>query len=303
MKPIRLARSPEGLRILDDWHQRFQARLPVPVQAQQIETRFGGTTVLSSGPEGGLPLLLLHGAMAGAPHALGELAGLPGRRRIHAVNIPGQSTRAAAIRLRFGSDEYADWAEDVVAALGLERLLVAGVSWGGAVALELARRKPDWLRGLILVVPAGIVHGPIWPALRDVAWPILRYRMAPDEDRLRRALQHLTTNDDPLWTPYLGDVFRHWRTDFSAPPRIAEGDLAGFPASVHVFAADRDRSFPGEALLRRAEAVFPNLHGGTLLRDSAHTPSFRPEDREAFAAQLEQVWSELEAADEGRRPT
>lgn len=295
MKSVQLARSDEGLRILDEWHDRFAARLQYPTAVRRIETRFGETDVVVTGPESETPMLLLHGAMSGAPHALGELAELPSTRRIYAANVPGQSTRAAPVRLKFGSGEYGDWVEDVVAALGLPRVVLAGVSWGGAVSLEVARRAPAWLAGLILVVPGGLVNGPVWPAIRDVALPMLRYRLRPTAANLRRALNHLTTDEDPLWTPYLGFVFRHWRTDFSMPPMVKDAELSNLQAPVFVFAADGDRSFPGEALLGRAAEVFPNYIGGHLFRDTVHTPSFRDDSRRAFAAAVGRVWDEMQS--------
>ena len=45
----------------------------------------------------------------------------------------------------------ADDLRTLVEWLGLERPVVAGQSWGGNVVLELARRSPDTLRGLVLV--------------------------------------------------------------------------------------------------------------------------------------------------------
>ncbi len=46
--------------------------------------------------------------------------------------------------------EYADWVEGYVSAAGLGRVVLNGHSMGGAIALTLALRKPDWLCGLVL---------------------------------------------------------------------------------------------------------------------------------------------------------
>ena len=45
---------------------------------------------------------------------------------------------------------YADWLAAYVEAKGLSGVVLDGHSMGGAVALELALRQPDWLRGLVL---------------------------------------------------------------------------------------------------------------------------------------------------------
>ena len=50
--------------------------------------------------------------------------------------------------------------------------------------------------------------------------------------------------------------------------------------------ADRDLSFPGGALLKRAAEVFPNLQRTELLADSRHCPPTTPAFREWLAREL-----------------
>ncbi|MDF1838760.1 MAG: alpha/beta hydrolase [Planctomycetota bacterium] len=307
MIEIRLAKSSSGFALLDDWHEKFHRRLSYPTQTRRVETSFGHTDVVVTGPaaEGRgsadlPPVLLLHGAMAGAPHALGELGDYPRQRSIYAVNIPGQSTRAAQKRLSFRSSEYSAWITEVMDALELPTAHVAGVSWGGAVALRLAIHNPGRISGLLLVVPGSIIRSPVLAGLLGVGLPILRYKVRPTQANLERGVRNLLTESDELWLPYIGDALRHWRVDFSAPPLVKESQVANLQAPTFVIAAEKDLSFPGGDLIRRAQELFPNFSGSHLLKDSRHCPSSTPEARARFAGIVDQA---LLSFDQNRKGT
>lgn len=301
MKTIALAKDETSFKILDDWHSRFEVELAPKTTTRRLDTSFGFTDVMISGcddsTEEATPAVILHGAMAGAPFALGELSDLPDRRRFYAVNIPGQSTRAAQVRLDFRSDEYSRWMSEVLDGLGIDRVILLGVSWGGSVALRMAMHCPERLMGLILVVPGSIITGPILAGMRHLALPMLRYKLFPTLRNRDRALANLVTSEDPLWTPYLGDALRHWKLDFSPPPLVAPRDFNSFEAPVYVVAAERDLSFPGKKLLARSRELFPRLIGTQLLENSRHCPSFLPQDRAAFAQTIELAISKIAGAD------
>ena len=301
MKSIQLAKNEASFKILDDWHDRFESELACPAETQRVETSFGFSDVMITGGGSGdsgdekTPVVILHGAMAGAPFALGELCDLPARRKLYAVNIPGQSTRAEQVRLDFRTDEYGRWLGEVMNGLAIEQAIVCGVSWGGAVALQLARHFPQRLKGLVLVVPASIVRGPVLKNIWHVALPIMRYKLFPNDRNRDRALAKILTSPGELWSPWLGDAIRHWNVDFSVPPLIQTEDLKSLKAPVYVIAADRDLSFPGEKLLARSQTLFPKLVGTHLLKDCHHSPSFRQSDREEFTRIFEQALSQVEA--------
>ena len=88
-------KSPAARHLLDDWFERFRARIGRPTESRTVPTRFGDTHVLVGGPVGAPDLVLLHGALASSAHVLHELAPLLERFRVHAVDIVGQSVKSA----------------------------------------------------------------------------------------------------------------------------------------------------------------------------------------------------------------
>lgn len=255
---------------MEAWHDHFRARIPVPTESRTVATRFGATHVLSAGPAGAPPLVVLHGGLASSAHALGELGPLLARFRVHAPDVIGQSVKSAAVRLPEDDATYGAWVVEVLDALGLARPHVCGVSHGGFVALRAAALAPARIDRLVLIVPAGLVAGSPWVGITEVLIPMAVYRAFPTDARLRRFVRAQLTTPDPDWTAYLGDAVRGYRIEMRAPPLLGAGALAGFDRPTLVFGASEDVHFPGPKLLARAKALIPHAEVA-LLEGCRHT--------------------------------
>jgi pimeloyl-ACP methyl ester carboxylesterase len=103
----------------------------------------------------GEPLLLLHGLAGSAGNWVELLPELVRRHRVLAVDLPGHAGSARAPRGTSMNDFAAVAAAVLEAEVGGPGL-VAGHSLGGLVALRLAHARPELVRGLLLISPAGI---------------------------------------------------------------------------------------------------------------------------------------------------
>jgi len=266
-------RDEEAKRKIEGWYGTFRQTLSMPVESRVIETPAGRTHVLVAGPEGAPPLVCLHGALASSAHLLPELGSLVERYRIYAVDVVGQSVMSADTRLALNDDSYGQWLAAVCTALGLDQIALLGVSWGGFVALRAARVAPELIRALVLLVPAGVVAGSAWQGFSKLAWPMLRYRMSPSEARLKGVCRALFTNHDARWSAYFGDALFSYRFDMRVPPLAKADDFAAYRGHTLIFGADQDLSFPGKALLTRAQTLFPQAEL-ELLAACKHCPPF-----------------------------
>jgi pimeloyl-ACP methyl ester carboxylesterase len=98
----------------------------------------------------GPPLVLLHGYVGdGATTWRGQLEGLSDRFTVVAWDMPGAGMSSDPPE-SFGLEGYADCLAGFIGRLGLERPHVAGLSLGGALALELYRRHPGAPATLVL---------------------------------------------------------------------------------------------------------------------------------------------------------
>lgn len=76
-------------------------------------------------------------------------------------NLPGHDADGAAETV----EAFADAIERVIEEPQLERVTVCGHSLGALIALELAARKPPWLRGCVII--GGGARLPVAPAILD----------------------------------------------------------------------------------------------------------------------------------------
>jgi len=126
----------------------------------------------------GPPLVLLHGYVGdGATTWRGQLEGLSDRFTVVAWDMPGAGMSSDPPE-SFGLEGYADCLAGFIGRLGLERPHVAGLSLGGALALELYRRHPGAPATLVLA-SAYAGWGGSLPA--DVAAQRLRQALAMSE--------------------------------------------------------------------------------------------------------------------------
>ncbi|MFF4215722.1 alpha/beta fold hydrolase [Streptomyces nondiastaticus] len=123
-------------------YDKAMAFWPEPRGQQDVATSFGTTRVHTYGGGAGTPVVLLHGQSATPAEWAPHVAALGGERPVLAVDRvgePGYSAQTAPIRT---ADHIADWLEEVLAGLGLERAHLVGHSYGGCVALNHAARRP-----------------------------------------------------------------------------------------------------------------------------------------------------------------
>lgn len=106
----------------------------------------------------GPPLLLVHGFPSNAAAFSALVPRLEGERAMVVPDMVGfgQSTRRP--RRPMTGDAYADRLAALLDALELERVDVAGLSWGGSVAQRLAARHPTRVSRLVLLAAVSAAH-------------------------------------------------------------------------------------------------------------------------------------------------
>ncbi|CAM5371371.1 alpha/beta fold hydrolase [Streptomyces abikoensis] len=123
-------------------YDKAMAFWPEPRGRKDVETSFGTTRVHTYGGGAGTPVVLLHGQSATPAEWAPHVAALGADRPVLAVDRlgePGYSTQTAPVRT---AGHTADWLEEVLAGLGLERAHLVGHSYGGSVALNHAAHRP-----------------------------------------------------------------------------------------------------------------------------------------------------------------
>lgn len=104
----------------------------------------------------GAPILLVHGFGGDRMSFLANQGALAASGRVFSLDLPGHGD---SLGLDPGAGDPAALAEKVAASLdaaGLSQVAVVGHSLGGGTAIEMAKARPDLVRSLLLIAPAGL---------------------------------------------------------------------------------------------------------------------------------------------------
>ena len=199
----------------------------------------------------GPPLVLLHGYVADGPTAWRpQFEALCDEFTVVAWDAPGAGASSDPPE-SFGMAGYADCLASFLRALGLAQAHIVGLSFGGALALELYRRHPPIPRTLVLAsayagwmgsLPAGVAQARLEQAVRLSALPSSEF-----------VATLLPTMFGPSVAPEDVDAFRAAMTafhpiGFRAMARASAEDLSAIPPTVTIptllLYGDRDERAP-----------------------------------------------------------
>ena len=107
--------------------------------------------------EGGVPVLFVHGNGGNRTQWAAQQAHL--KQRSVAFDMRGMGESERDVAGRYGCGDMAEDVEAVVEALGWERFVLVGHSFGGAVVGTYAARHPERLAGLVFADAGGDMRG------------------------------------------------------------------------------------------------------------------------------------------------
>lgn len=120
-------------------------------------------------------VLLLHGLMGRASHWAGSARWLAERHRAVALDQRGHGRSEKPDEGRFSREVFVADAEAALLQLGLAPAVLIGHSMGALTAWQLAARRPDLVRGLIIcdmrASALGVASQDVWAQWFD-AWPV-----------------------------------------------------------------------------------------------------------------------------------
>jgi pimeloyl-ACP methyl ester carboxylesterase len=184
------------------------------------------------GPEDGQPIVFVHGTRLCRTMWRAQMDDLRDRYRVIALDLPGHGRLAdRPFTVQDASDELALAIEQAAGG----RAVVVGLSLGGYVAMDLAARRPDLVRGLVLSSATTEPIGPLATPYLALAWVMDRF-------------------DGPTL-----DAVETWLFRKRYPPAIAESIVAGgfwsaggaqaLRAIVRERFAPRLAAYPGPTLI------------------------------------------------------
>lgn len=122
----------------------------------------------------GPPVVLLHGNPGSTEDFIPLLNVLAKEHRAIAVDRPGHGYSERASASDMTPSDQAEAIHSALQQLGVDRPILVGHSWGGALSLVYALRFPDEVRGIVLVgTRAFHLDGPTDPLYRLLRMPVV----------------------------------------------------------------------------------------------------------------------------------
>ncbi|MBL8058926.1 MAG: alpha/beta fold hydrolase [Anaerolineales bacterium] len=261
--PVSMFRTPAGEARYFAAYAATLALWPVPVESGDVPTRFGPTHVLRCGPPEAPPLVLLPGQAVSATMWHANVGALSQAYRLYAPDIVGDLGKSRCTRPPQAPADFSDWLSDVLDGLGLAAAHVAGLSYGGYIALRLAIGAPQRVRKLVVMAPAGL--RPFRPQyflrMASVFLP------GPLASKQRALLGTVAPAADPVVKQMLTTT--DFRYSMYYPPLCTDAELRGLQAPTLLLIGDREVVFDPRQVLQRAAGLIPGIETG-LIPNAGH---------------------------------
>jgi pimeloyl-ACP methyl ester carboxylesterase len=246
---------------------------PVSYEEINIATRFGMTHVVLSGPKDAPPLVLLHGYLATLLMWLPNIADFSRDFRVYAIDVMGEPSKSIPDEPIGSASDYVAWLTATLNGLHLDRISLAGCSFGGWLALTYTVAVPDRVEKLALLSPGGFLPIAKQFSLRGMLMVFVPTRLtvnsfmhwagftdSPGDTNARRVLDLM----------YLGT--KHFRmpndTLRVAAVPLSDDQLQAMLVPVLLLMGDHEVIYDAATALARARRLIPNFQGELLPRCS-----------------------------------
>ena len=134
-------------------YESILAKWNVPIEPLEITTQFGITHINASGSRSSPALILLPGFGANSTMWFPNVEALTSHFRIYAIDTNGQPGRSIP-QQKLTAENSAEWISEILDSLGLAKVVIAGISLGGWLALNFEIQEPERVDRVILLDPA-----------------------------------------------------------------------------------------------------------------------------------------------------
>lgn len=271
-----------GRYVNEAWRERYFAActavyaLGAPALAEEdVETSFGATHVYRYGPaapdaRSRTPVVLVHGAGSCSAMWYPNTRALSADRPVYAIDTPGDPGRSVQREPIHQPERAAQWLDETLAGLGLDRVHLVGSSYGGWLALNQAHRRPDRLASVTLLDPGGLEK----VGLRFFVWIFasLFATFAPKALRPRLAAW---LEQPVLVVPELRTMIRTavraYRIRRPAPLPLTDDELSTIRTPLYLALGKRSLLVHPERQMERVPRLIPGTRA-EIISNTGHGP-------------------------------
>ncbi len=271
-------KSPEGAAAYLSAYDTAMQAWPAPYKSLDISNRFGVTHVVASGPKNAPPLVLLHGYWATLTMWTPNISALSKAYRVYAIDVMGQPSKSVPGEPIRNAQDYVAWLSAVLDALHLNKTNLAGMSYGGWLALNYAVAAPQRVQSLVLLSPAASLLGLVKQfALRGALMMLF-----PTRFTVNAFMRWLGFKDDPKDAKAMTSVIelmvlglKHFRFPRAVAPTVfSDAQLQAMQVPTLLLMGEHEVIYDAAKALSRARRLIPNFEG-ELVPGCSHEMTLR----------------------------
>jgi pimeloyl-ACP methyl ester carboxylesterase len=255
MKMQSIYKSPAGESAVMVFYDSVLARWPIPYETQMIPTRHGNTFVIVCGKVFAPPLVLLHGAGTNSFIWVGDVVEYSQKYRLCLIDLLGEPGKSAPNRPDWGSAAYAEWLEDVLNALEIQKAILLGLSQGGWAAIKFAVYQPERVEKLILLTPAGITPDKVTFVIQALPLMLLGRWGAARITRMIMGDQEVS--QEAVEATIL--IMSNFKTRVGVIPIFTDAELQRLMMPVFLMIGDKDVLRDAKKIVTRMQTLLPQL--------------------------------------------
>jgi pimeloyl-ACP methyl ester carboxylesterase len=248
-------------RTLQEWD--------VPVESKYINTSFGKIHVLISGPEGAESLILFHGFGFSSTMWIENVKSLSELYRIYAVDFIGDINKSEAIWQIKNKEECASWFREILSGLSIQKAHVAGLSYGGFIALVLAIYAPQFINKMVVMSPAASFQ----PQNKKFFIKCLLAGIFPTTKRLNDLMNYMIGRgnqvNETLRNQFIAGMQNALPKNKLFPSFMQDDELKAIQCPILLLIGDQDIQYDPRKAIARANHLVPHIQT-KLVADTGH---------------------------------
>jgi pimeloyl-ACP methyl ester carboxylesterase len=266
------------LRFLD-WVSRLEKLNQKKYSSLSIKTSLGNTQVWGLNQnKNDLPALVIFPGARTTPLFWdfdNGLKPLEEKCRIFLIETNGQPNNSDGNTPDIKSLDYGHWAAEVLDALKLDEVFIAGASFGGLVCSKLSITHPQRVKAAFLLNPGCLQSFSL--TFRNLYYNLLPI-LFPSHKNVKKFLDkavfcspehELSRNYESLIIGYEMLALTQYN-DKTQKPYFMNEELRNVKAPVYLFEGDQDLLFPYEKSISNAKALLPDLKEVIVFNNVGH---------------------------------
>ncbi|MFF3954168.1 alpha/beta fold hydrolase [Streptomyces sp. NPDC001890] len=250
--------------------------LGAPARSEtDVETAFGTTHVYRYGPtdpaaESRTPVVLIHGSGGCSAQWYPNTRALAAERPVYALDTPGDPGRSVHREPMWQPERAAQWMDEALDALGLDRVHLVGSSYGGWLVINQAHLRPGRLASVTALDPGGLEK----VGLRFFVW-IFASLFATSAPKALRPRLAAWLEQPVLIVPELRTMIRSgvraFRIRRPAPLPLSDDQLATIRTPFHLIMGKRSLLVHPQRQLERVPRLIPGARA-EIIAATGHGP-------------------------------